>query len=893
MSEGVKVSLSIDKQCFNKKPNSLLIGAINNRLPNSVEELSVGEMAKQVVRPYSRTFCPAVFKNKQGERNNNNWNRQQVFALDIDENLTIHEALHRCETYHILPSFIYTSFNHSEECQRFRIVFILDEEVRDIRVRHFVQMGLMTIFPEGDKSTKDAARMFFGGKDIVYHNYDNFISVPIVRDASVLYIKTTSGTNESREMTKFCKMTGINMNNGLPYLELINSKQDLKGRDLSLNTYTNLKKNEIGLINIYRRYPKKIQYYLLHFSDRPEQYIDRNAKFEITKFKSHRNLVQNYDFGELEDTCRLFRESKCGNHWLFHSEMFGIMTNLLTIKGGAKWVEQILTSRPEYASYANKWNAMLNQIQKSQYAPTQCENYCPYALECDHGTNMVEQGKLFQGQIQVIEEQARIPKEEAEQRLKQMFEEAMNDEYKGIYIIKAPTGLGKTEAYVQAAKYKNLTIAVPTHRLKAEVANRMHEAGLHFLAVPDIPHLEREDRERIDRMYAAGAYRAAHRYLLRLAHQSTKDSEAIKSYLATTEKIRKARNTTILTTHHRVLNADNPNDTLIIDEDIIPALFPQSNMTIADFMLVMSRIMAQLEDHEDKRMLQVLRNKVLDAPLNIVQPMDSCLYVSAEKIEGIVAVDSSVQVDILGLLNCLYFAKSQNLYNKTEYISFVRRKSLPNKKIIIMSATINETIAKLAFGNNVKFSDVGLVEQKGSIIQIPMKSFSRASINQNKDEMQFLKKVLIHAFNPDSYEISYKNLTEISFGNVSGIDFLKGKNITIVGTPNLNQVAYLLFSAALGFTLGLNDSVMEYRLVKRNGYRFRYQTFGNSEILQDIQFYMVETELLQAVGRARTLRHEAKVLVLSNLPVPSAEFIHLKKNDVIRIKNDYLKVSSN
>jgi hypothetical protein len=159
--------------------------------------------------------------------------------------------------------------------------------------------------------------------------------------------------------------------------------------------------------------------------------------------------VQNYDFAELEDTCRLFREAKCGAHWLFHSEMFGIMTNLLTIKGGTKRVEQVLTSRPEYVSYAYKWNAMLNQIQKSQYAPTRCENFCPYASECDHGTNMVGQGKLFQGQIQVIEEQPRIPKEEAEQRLKQVFREAINDEYKGIYIIKAPTGLGKTEEYVQ------------------------------------------------------------------------------------------------------------------------------------------------------------------------------------------------------------------------------------------------------------------------------------------------------------------------------------------------------------------------------------------------------------------------------------------------------------
>jgi hypothetical protein len=93
-------------------------------------------------------------------------------------------------------------------------------------------MGLMTIFPVVIKIQRTRQECSLGVKISFIYNYDNLIYVPTVRDASVLYIKTTSGTNESRELTKFCKMTGINMNNGLPYLELIESEHDLIGRDL-------------------------------------------------------------------------------------------------------------------------------------------------------------------------------------------------------------------------------------------------------------------------------------------------------------------------------------------------------------------------------------------------------------------------------------------------------------------------------------------------------------------------------------------------------------------------------------------------------------------------------------------------------------------------------------
>jgi hypothetical protein len=58
--------------------------------------------------------------------------------------------------------------------------------------------------------------------------------------------------------------------------------------------------------------------------------------------------------------------------------------------------------------------------------------------------------------------------------------------------------------------------------------------------------------------------------------------------------------------------------------------------------------------------------------------------------------------------------------------------------------------------------------------------------------------------------------------------------------------------------------------VHRNGLFFNFYTFEN-ETMRNIQFYFIEEELRQAIGRARLIRNpDADVLVLSNYPLPEA-----------------------
>jgi hypothetical protein len=50
------------------------------------------------------------------------------------------------------------------------------------------------------------------------------------------------------------------------------------------------------------------------------------------------------------------------------------------------------------------------------------------------------------------------------------------------------------------------------------------------------------------------------------------------------------------------------------------------------------------------------------------------------------------------------------------------------------------------------------------------------------------------------------------------------------------------------------------------GFRFRFTTYED-EMLRNIQLRAIERELVQAIGRARSLRTDAEVIVFSNLPL--------------------------
>jgi len=93
-------------------------------------------------------------------------------------------------------------------------------------------------------------------------------------------------------------------------------------------------------------------------------------------------------------------------------------------------------------------------------------------------------------------------------------------------------------------------------------------------------------------------------------------------------------------------------------------------------------------------------------------------------------------------------------------------------------------------------------------------------------------------------------------------------------TPHQPDWIYKIFAYSLGLDCDIGEKLKTIP-VEHNGYRFRFATY-NDQLLRDIQFYLIESELEQAVGRARLLRMNCTINLFSNFPLRQA---NLKKSE--------------
>jgi hypothetical protein len=224
------------------------------------------------------------------------------------------------------------------------------------------------------------------------------------------------------------------------------------------------------------------------------------------------------------------------------------------------------------------------------------------------------------------------------------------------------------------------------------------------------------------------------------------------------------------------------------------------------------------------------------------------------------------------LLESDYFIKDSVIQDKIHYIK--KNELTKSKKIIILSATIDPMFYQQLFGDRVHVFDLGEVEMKGKIIQYTKRSCSRKSLSK------YVTKISEEV--GDSIVITFKayvnsfinSQKEIYFGNCSGYDTLSNQNLTVVGTPHLNNIKYFLFAQMLGINYTIEDTTMTYQWIEHNGFRFKFNTFFH-EGLRNIHLSLIQSEIVQAVGRARTLRYDCTVSLYSNFPLKqSSEFIY-------------------
>lgn len=163
--ESRMVSYMLDRTYYKRKPDRFA-GAIMNRLENAEVETSIVDFMKEILAGAS--FKPAIVG-----KSNESWKQQELFCLDFDNKkdpyITFQEALQRAKEMNLHPFFAYTTFSHTKEIHKFRLCFLADEVVIDREKRDKLQNALIKAF-DGftDTSTRNAGRLFYGGKDLIH-----------------------------------------------------------------------------------------------------------------------------------------------------------------------------------------------------------------------------------------------------------------------------------------------------------------------------------------------------------------------------------------------------------------------------------------------------------------------------------------------------------------------------------------------------------------------------------------------------------------------------------------------------------------------------------------------------------------------------------------------------
>ena len=771
--------------------------------------VTIQGFAEMVSAPSSHSWFGGTYSNSIS---NQNWVCTQVFGLDFDGgDKTPQETIATLQTNGINPQLWYSTFSHTADIPKYRVVLFAEKPITDIQERDLIYKGLLQMIPYADTTCKNAGRIFFGGKEAVVLNTNPTSNQQLI-DAT--YIAAITADKGRTRFIPECIFPSNNAENG---------------QFLSSTNRNN------------------------HFS--PEFYTHPTTIMG--------GVLPTIYWKKAQERVKVL-DAFLNGEWLFHDQLFGLATNLIYIKGGQRLMKETMLrfneeGRTHYSE--NNFN-IITYLKKVHYPAKPIHSFSPYEEDADlHDlySAVVE----VRGRIEVIEPIIRMPLVEAEQNFQSKFHEVLNKPNdNGIYLFKVPTAIGKTELLTNV----NATLAFPTHALKCEVQERMTVPNV--LSPEALDFMDDKLNSRLKYYYAAGLIQKATALIHDVANSSDtiqydpSDINQAQVYLQQLKLTQESENT-VLTTHARALHLNHNHDTIIFDEDPLETILPIQTAQISDLVKI------QLRSRNLFGKLKTFIEDYSNAPAGISQPTPRFKGDPEELIHSIPTLN--VQSNVIGLLTSTYYIKDARDNNTLHYIQHI---PLPSKKrIVILSATAPTEIYRALFGDRLRVIELTDVEQQGTIIQHTKQSCSRNAMNRYADSLsQKVGNLPVITFK--RFRASFKNpVEEMYFGNCAGYDNLKGKDLAVVGTPHRNNVLYHLIAAQINGANTTNHS-MNYQKVEYNGFRFKFNCFDDPT-LRSIQLSLIESDLIQAVGRARTLRTNATVQLYSNFPLrATTKFIY-------------------
>lgn len=890
------IKVCLDQVPFTKKPNNASIASISKRiggclhLLNTADELST--FVEQVgAQGYS--FCPATFSDNY--RHQSGFAQQQLIPLDFDNedtkrSVTFEEIKSRANDYGLRPLFAYHSLRSTPDHPKFRVIFMNDTSISDQRAAKAMQLAMGEIFPEADRSCySDVSKFYLGGKELIYYDKTNpEIDIVTLFQDLHYHVKNKYGVKHYKEkMRRFSNKTGIALTpNGYLDVTKVDIADELdkpahltEGSGALLqsrnggNSPTPIMCNRIGC----GENPPFL--YMVRFSDN-----ETSTKGTSVGKSSEERLAGNhkpYRSSVLESIrrcCKLYREFESGERSLPHDESFHLLNNLIHVESGTSLFIDIMSKYPQLYDKVDKWKDDIKRIIEVHRYPSRCDKYCPYQDQCNHAKNIL--GTACSHRIPMeIDPNYNVKYyslEEAQEDVYETIHSAYMRQDDLIHVIKAQVGIGKSYSYLQIMREnpdERFLIAAPTNLLKNELYAAAESKCIDVCKTPSLEEIKDEIPakvwEKIQWFYRRGQHSKVHPYIQKVLE--SEDIPCLQEYMADRDKIRLAKGC-IITTHRYMLTMDKDRldefDSIIIDEDIIfkSIVSNQDEVKISSLeKLKKATSNPELKDKIKKLLKQSETQSCIK--------LDNFKY-DIEEDPGINDKKKSSNFDIAAFCASTHFfvrraEKEMNLDEDT--VVFMKPATLKDLKYIIVSATADEEIYCKFFGpNRIDFHECKQALYEGTLLQYPDKTMSRSCISSNKKIVgRLMERFNIKA----SHVITFlkEKIGVLHFGNTEGSNELEGDDILVVGTPYHADFLYKLIAFRTGCEFD-EDEEMTPQCINRNGYRVWINTFTNTD-LQKIHLWMMDSELDQAAGRARLLRHDCTVHLFSRYPMKQAKIV--------------------
>ncbi len=839
MNDKYEIVVHLDEQEFTKKPDKKMAGIISNRIARKRVKISLKDFSHYVGEK-GVTFTRALFLER---RSKDFFQEQVLFAVDVDKGLSYQEFMERSKSYDILPFLVYDTFSAAEKQEKFRAVYLLETVIQKKILVELFNMMLFKVFPEADESCQDVSRLFYGGKGIKYFNERNVLNIERLVVAFQCEMKKKDPKNYRRNIEKMAEDYGIACKDGCMRIyrkDLVVDDKIPQGADILGGMVV-----EYGSIKKKEKIKKEVK------CEKEKNNSENSSNFPILRI----------DKDKLSIYCYLYKKHLAEH--LHHNLKFLLATNLQYIKGG-KSLFMAGIEEEEIESKKN-WEMEWKQIKSYGYKPQSCmRGGCPYVKKCKVDSIY---SKLTWKIIPLRKKESYITLEDAQNELRQYLHEAVEAKDRGIHLIKAQTALGKTQAYCDLACEKSnqaFMFVVPTLDLQDEIVKRLEAAGSHCIktvsCIEKTKELDLSIYNELIMLYDSGQGDKVKGRI-----QEYLESNADELFEITIEEVKRCLNQqekldgtcNVVTTHKMFLNLPLKileQYEIIVDEDILMSVIKDNGSVSRK--KITEALDAGIFSGEAERRLKMLQNlepekAVKLEPLRISELSDKNMERFGE---------------LVVLLGSQVFYYEEN----TQDIRYFNPMEIPKVKTIVLSATLNEKIWKdFCKNRRVSMNEVGTVRYRGKLMQFTYYSMSRECIR--KLDGQKVKEAIKEITGvPEEQIITFKKFmdeSEIHFGKTEGFDKLKGKNLAIIGTPHYIVALYKMVGKYLDYE---TSKKLCRQRVENSNYSFNLMTFSDAE-MRNLQMYILEAELEQAVGRARLLRYNATVWVFSNFPLRQAE----------------------